>query len=54
MSAPASSTRLICAMVAFASEVSVLVMVCTEIGASPPISTLPTRIFRDFRRWISR
>src|SRR5258708_2791858 len=49
MSAPASSMRLTCAMVALASEVSVLVMDCTEMGASPPTSTEPTRIFRDLR-----
>jgi hypothetical protein len=30
----------------------VLVMVWTEIGASPPTSTLPTRIWRDVRRRI--
>ena len=35
-------------MVAFTSVVSVLVMVCTEIGASPPTRTLPTRICRDY------
>ncbi len=38
-SAPASSTRRICSMVAAASAVSVLVMVWTVIGASPPTST---------------
>ncbi len=37
-------------MVAPASAVSVLVMVCTVIGASPPTSTEPTRILRDTRR----
>jgi hypothetical protein len=41
---------LIWSMVARASDVSVLVMVCTLMGASPPTSTLPTLIFRDFRR----
>ena len=41
-------------MVAFASEVGVLVIDWTEIGASPPTSTLPTRIWRDLRRVIVR
>ncbi len=50
ISAPASAQAWICAMVASASEVSVLVMVWTLIGASPPISTGPTRILRLFRR----
>jgi hypothetical protein len=42
------------AMVAAASLVSVLVMVCTEIGALPPTGTLPTMIWRDGRRAMSR
>jgi hypothetical protein len=46
--------RLFCAIVAAASEVSVLVMDCTLIGASPPTSTAPTRIFRDLRLTMSR
>ena len=36
------------------SLVSVLVMVWTVIGASPPTGTLPTMIWRDWRRAISR
>ncbi len=46
MSAPASSQRRIWAIVASASEVRVLVMVWTAIGASPPIGTEPTMICR--------
>jgi hypothetical protein len=44
--------RLIWAMVAAASSVGVLVMVCTLIGASPPTRTLPTRIWREALRAI--
>ena len=44
MSTPASSQRRIWSIVALASEVSVLVIVCTVIGASPPTATLPTMI----------
>ena len=54
MSAPASSQRRIWSIVAFASSVGVLVMVCTVIGASPPTGTEPTMICRDWRRSISR
>ena len=54
MSTPASSQRRICAMVASASAVSVLVIVCTVIGASPPTGTDPTMIRRDLRRMMSR
>jgi len=54
MSAPASSRRFTCAIVALASDVSVLVIDWTEIGTSPPTSTAPTRIFRDLRRTMSR
>jgi len=50
MSAPAATQRWICATVAATSQVSVLVMVCTVIGASPPTWTLPTRILRVRRR----
>lgn len=46
--------RRICSIVAFASEVSVLVMVWTEIGASPPTGTDPTWICRLGRRAMSR
>jgi hypothetical protein len=52
MSTPAASARRICATVAAASEVSVLVMVCTVMGASPPTATGPTWICRDLRRSI--
>ena len=54
MSTPASSQRRICAMVALASAVSVLVIDCTVIGASPPTGTEPTMICRDLRRSMSR
>ncbi len=50
MSAPAMAQRCTCSMVAAMSVVSVLVMVCTLIGASPPTRTLPTLIWRDLRR----
>ena len=53
-SAPASSQRRIWSIVALASDVSVLVMVCTVIGASPPTGTRPTMIWRLWRRAISR
>ena len=46
-STPASSQRRIWAIVAAASEVGVLVIVCTVTGASPPTATLPTMIWRD-------
>ena len=36
-------------MVAFASSVGVLVIVCTVIGAPPPTGTEPTMICRDLR-----
>jgi len=54
MSAPASSQRRIWSIVALASLVRVLVMVCTVIGAPPPTGTLPTMICREVRRAISR
>src|SRR3982751_3602674 len=54
MSAPASSQRRIWSIVAWASEVGVLVIVWTLIGASPPTGTEPTMICRDLRRAISR
>jgi hypothetical protein len=40
-------------MVPATSVVSVLVIVCTVIGASPPTGTRPTWIFRDTRRVMS-
>ncbi len=52
MSTPASSARLIWAMVPATSVVSVLVIVCTVIGASPPTGTDPTRIWRERLRVI--
>ena len=54
ITAPASAAAVICLTVALTSVVSVLVMVWTEIGASPPIATLPTIICRDFRLSIVR
>ena len=39
MSAPASAQASTCATVALTSVVSVLVIVCTLIGASPPTGT---------------
>ena len=54
MSAPASSRARTWPMVASASAVRVLVIDWTLIGASPPTSTLPTRILRLGRRWIAR
>ncbi len=44
MSAPASAAAITWASVALTSALSVLVMVCTEIGASPPTGTRPTMI----------
>jgi hypothetical protein len=41
-------------MVAWTSLVTVLVIDCTEIGASPPTGTDPTWICRDLRRTMSR
>jgi hypothetical protein len=54
MSTPASSQRRIWSIVALASEVGVLVIVWTLIGASPPTGTLPIMICRDVRRSIVR
>src|ERR1700733_14213527 len=54
MSAPLSSRARVWSMVARASPVTVFVIVCTLIGASPPTGTLPTMICRDLRRWMSR
>jgi hypothetical protein len=54
MSAPASAQACTCATVAFTSVVSVLVMVCTVIGASPPTATGPTWIWRVLRRSMLR
>src|SRR5688500_719846 len=54
MSAPASSQRRIWAIVACASDVGVLVIVWTVTGAPPPTATLPTMIWREDRRVMSR
>ncbi|MCY1515212.1 hypothetical protein D9M68_497880 [compost metagenome] len=52
MSTPASTRRWIWPTVATTSQVSVLVMLCTAMGASPPTGTEPTQIFRETRRLI--
>jgi len=46
--------RTVLSIVALASAVTVLVIVWTVTGASPPTATLPTMIWRDGRRAISR
>ena len=50
MSQPDAVSSAICCSVALMSVVGVVVMDCTDTGASPPTSTLPTRIFRLCRR----
>src|SRR5205814_4233479 len=50
---PAAVSSAICCSVALTSEVSVVVIDCTEIGAPPPTGTLPTMIWRDCRRGAS-
>ena len=50
MSQPDAVSSAICCSVALMSAVSVVVIDCTETGASPPTSAEPTRICRDFRR----
>src|SRR3990167_4906398 len=52
ISAPASCRRRTWATVAATSLVSVLVMLCTAMGASPPTGTEPTQILRVRRRLI--
>ncbi len=57
MSAPASATLWICAIVAARFAVSVFVIVCTATGAPPPIGTPPTMICRveaitTILRWV--
>ncbi len=55
MSAPARSSAWICSTVAlFRRCVTVLVIDCTVMGASPPTGTLPTHTLRLGRRWMSR
>src|SRR3954452_574307 len=53
MSQPAAVSSAICCSVVLTSAVRVVVIDCTEIGASPPTSTLPTLICRLFRRGAS-
>src|SRR3954454_21871336 len=50
MSQPAAVSSAICWRVALTSVVGVVVIDCTETGASPPTSTEPTLICRDRRR----
>ena len=50
MSQPVAVSSAICCSVALMSEVSVVVIDCTLIGASPPTATLPTWICRVLRR----
>ena len=50
MSQPAAVSSAICCSVVLTSEVSVVVIDCTETGASPPTSTVPTLILRVLRR----
>src|SRR2546428_12858618 len=54
MSAPARSRACTCSTVALTSLVTVLVIDCTVIGASPPTGTLPTWIVRQVRRRVAR
>ena len=53
MSAPASSSSLICLIVPLWSVVRVFVIDCTEITESPPTSMFPTFIFVVFFLLIS-
>src|ERR671910_902413 len=53
MSQPVAVSSAICWSVASTSVVGVVVIDWTLTGASPPTSTLPTRILRDFRRGAS-
>src|SRR5262249_55785663 len=50
---PAAVSSAICWSVALTSEVSVVVIDCTETGAPPPTGTLPTMIWRLWRRGAS-
>ena len=50
MSQPDAVSSAICCSVALMSVVGVVVIDCTDTGASPPTSTLPTLIFRLARR----
>src|SRR5215217_2437603 len=53
MSQPAAVSSAICCSVVLTSDVRVVVIDCTEMGASPPTSTLPTLILRVLRRGAS-
>src|SRR5664279_2664877 len=50
MSQPVAVSSAICCSVALTSVVGVVHIDCTETGASPPTSTVPTLILRDLRR----
>src|SRR5512133_2759911 len=50
ISQPVAVSSAICCRVALMSAVSVVVIDCTLIGASPPTATLPTLIWRLLRR----
>src|SRR3954453_20284380 len=50
MSQPDAVSSAICCRVPLMFVVAVVVIDCTLTGAFPPTRTLPTRIFRDFRR----
>src|SRR5690349_13033844 len=50
---PEAVSSAICWSVALTSEVSVVVIDCTETGAPPPTGTDPTMIWRDLRRGAS-
>ena len=49
MSTPVATSDAICWSVALMSAVFVVHIDCTRMGASPPISTDPTLIFRETR-----
>ena len=49
MSQPDAVSSAICCKVALMSVVGVVVIDCTEMGASPPTATLPTMICRVLR-----
>ena len=53
MSQPEAVSSAICWSVALMSEVSVVVIDCTETGESLPTPTLPTWIWRVWRRGAS-
>src|SRR5689334_24976922 len=50
MSQPVAVSSAICCRVALTSAVNVVVIDCTDTGASPPTATEPTLIWRDLRR----